>query len=100
MIKPFSLASLMRLPFSWSVTAMMCFCPILANLRFERFGHNQILAHRLRRSAGFADDAEARFIQFDNVHQRGHALRIDIILNIEFRAGALAVRAVRCNAGD
>lgn len=35
--------------------------PIRANLRFERFGHNQILAHRLRRSAGFADDAEARF---------------------------------------
>ena len=66
--------------------------PVRADLRLERLGHDQVLAHRLGGSARFADDAEAGLVQLNHVHQRGHALRVDVVLDVEFRAGALAVR--------
>ena len=66
--------------------------PLIANLRLECFGHNQILAHRFGSSAGFADDAEACLVQFNHIQQRSHALRINIVLHIELRTRTLAVR--------
>ena len=66
--------------------------PALADLRLERLGHDQVLAHRLGGRAGLGDDAEAGLGELDHVKQRGHALGIDVVLDVELRAGALVRR--------
>ena len=63
--------------------------PIVAARRLQRVGHDQVLAHRFRRAAGLGDHIEARLLQVDHVHQRRHALRIDVVLNVKARAVAL-----------
>ena len=54
--------------------------------------HDQILAHRFGGAAGLGDHVEARGTHVHNIHQRGHALGVDVVLDVELGRVALFLR--------
>ena len=63
--------------------------PVVAAGGLQRLGDDQVLAHRFGRAAGLRDDVEAGLAQVDHVHQRRHALGVDVVLDVELRRAAL-----------
>ena len=63
--------------------------PALAHFLLEQLGDDEVLAHGLRRRAGFGDDVEAGLFHIDHVQQRRHALGVDVVLDIETGTAAL-----------
>ena len=62
----------------------------LAVALLEQVGDDQELAHRLGRVARLGDDVKAGLVQIQQVEQAHHALGIDVVLDVELGAGALA----------
>ena len=56
---------------------------------FEHVQHDEVLAHGLRRAAGLGDDVEAGGGRIDHVQQRRHALRVDVVLDVQPGAAPL-----------
>ena len=70
------------------------FARLVSQRLFEDVVDDEVLRHRLAGRARLGDDVEARLFRLDDVEQRGHALGVDVVFDVELRALALGGREV------
>ena len=81
---------------------MMCLAQSSPTAFFSASSEDQVLAHGFGGAAGLGDDVEAGGLYVDYVKQRGHALGVDVVLDIQAGAAALfggqlvIVQVVQC----
>ncbi|MPM72600.1 hypothetical protein SDC9_119576 [bioreactor metagenome] len=67
---------------------------ICAELLMQQRGDDEQLAHGLGGAAGLADDVKAGLLHVDDIQQRGHAFRVDVVFHKEAGAIALFTRQI------